>query len=87
MLGGVMSRANEVIVKDPDILGGTPVFRGTRVPFQALLDYLEGGQNLDDFLDDFPTVTRDAAIASLELASRQGKQKSAAAARMLEIQR
>ena len=57
-----------IIVKDQDILGGTPVFRGTRVPFQALLDYLEGGQNLDEFLDDFPTVTKDAAEASLELA-------------------
>jgi uncharacterized protein (DUF433 family) len=59
---------DEVILKDPDILGGTPVFRGTRVPFQALLDYLEGGQNLDEFIDDFPTVTREAAIAALELA-------------------
>ena len=58
----------EVIVKDPDVLGGTPVFRGTRVPFQALLDYLEGGQNLDEFIDDFPTVTREAAISALELA-------------------
>jgi uncharacterized protein (DUF433 family) len=57
-----------IIVKDQDILGGTPVFRGTRVPFQALLDYLEGGQNLDEFLDDFPTVTREAAVAALELA-------------------
>ena len=60
--------AGEVIVKDPDVLGGTPVFRGTRVPFQALLDYLEGGQNLDEFIDDFPTVTREAAISALELA-------------------
>ena len=50
------------------VLGGTPVFRGTRVPFQALLDYLEGGQNLEEFLDDFPTVTREAAVAALELA-------------------
>jgi uncharacterized protein (DUF433 family) len=58
----------EMIVKDQDILGGTPVFRGTRVPFQALLDYLEGGQTLDEFLDDYPTVTKAAAIASLELA-------------------
>jgi uncharacterized protein (DUF433 family) len=57
-----------IIVKDQDILGGTPVFRGTRVPFQALLDYLEGGQTLDEFLDDFPTVTRDAAVAALQLA-------------------
>ena len=59
---------DDVIVKDVDILGGTPVFRGTRVPFQALLDYLEGGQNLDDFIDDFPTVTREAAVSALELA-------------------
>jgi len=57
-----------VIVKDTKILGGTPVFRGTRVPFQALLDYLEGGHDLEEFLDDFPTVTREAAIAALELA-------------------
>jgi uncharacterized protein (DUF433 family) len=57
-----------IIVKDPDILGGTAVFRGTRVPFQALLDYLEGGQTIDEFLDDFPTVTREVAISSLELA-------------------
>ena len=56
-----MQLVNQVIVKDPDILGGTPVFRGTRVPFQALLDYLEGGQTLAEFLDDFPTVTREAA--------------------------
>lgn len=58
----------QLIVKDPEILGGTPVFRGTRVPFQALLDYLEGGQTLDEFLDDFPTVTKDEAVAALELA-------------------
>lgn len=58
----------EVIIKDPDVLGGTPVFRGTRVPFQALLDYLEGGQTLAEFLDDFPPVTREAAVASLETA-------------------
>ncbi len=63
-----MIPGNDVIVKDPDIPGGTPVFRGTRVPFQALLDYLEGGQTLDEFLDDFPTVTREAAVFALELA-------------------
>ena len=63
-----MLPVNEVIVRDPDVLGGTAVFRGTRVPFQALLDYLEGGQTLNEFLDDFPTVTREAAISSLELA-------------------
>jgi uncharacterized protein (DUF433 family) len=59
---------SDIIVKDEDILGGTPVFRGTRVPFQALLDYLEGGRPLAEFLDDFPTVTRDMAVAALELA-------------------
>jgi uncharacterized protein (DUF433 family) len=58
--------AANIIVKDPTILGGVPIFRGTRVPFQALLDYLEGGQKLDDFLNDFPTVSREAAIAALE---------------------
>ena len=57
-----------IIVRNPEILGGTAVFRGTRVPFQALLDYLEGGETLDEFLDDFPTVTREAAISALELA-------------------
>jgi uncharacterized protein (DUF433 family) len=55
-----------VITRDTDVLGGTPVFRGTRVPFQALLDYLEVGQTLNDFLDDFPTVTREAAVHALE---------------------
>jgi uncharacterized protein (DUF433 family) len=60
--------ANEIIVRDPEILGGSPVFRGTRVPFQALLDYLEGGETLDEFLDDFPTVSREAAVAALEFA-------------------
>jgi uncharacterized protein (DUF433 family) len=52
-----MASAESVIVKDPQILGGEPVFRNTRVPFQALIDYLEGGQSLDEFLLDFPTVT------------------------------
>jgi len=55
-----------VISRDPEVLGGTHVFTGTRVPFQALIDYLEGGQSLNDFLDDFPTVTREAAIHALE---------------------
>ena len=56
----------EVIVKNRDILGGTPVFRGTRVPIQALFDYLEGGETLEEFLQGFPTVSREAAIAALE---------------------
>lgn len=60
---------DSIITRDPDILGGTPVFAGTRVPFQALLDYIEGGKTLDEFVDDFPTVTLEAAIAALE----QGK--------------
>ena len=54
-------------VRDPDILGGTPVFAGTRVPAQTLIDYLEGGHSLEDFLDDFPTVDRPQAIGVLEL--------------------
>lgn len=61
-----MDSSHKVISRDPEVLGGTPVFNGTRVPFQALLDYLEGGQSLNDFLDDFPTVTREAAIHALE---------------------
>ncbi|HWF06705.1 MAG TPA: DUF433 domain-containing protein [Candidatus Angelobacter sp.] len=61
-----MAHIHSMIIKDPQILGGEPVFRDTRVPFQALMDYLEGGQSLDEFLSDFPTVTRDVAIASLE---------------------
>lgn len=60
--------STESIVRNPQVLGGTPVFRNTRVPFQALLDYLEGGQTLDEFLDDYPTVTREAAVAALEQA-------------------
>jgi uncharacterized protein (DUF433 family) len=53
---------------DPEILGGTPVFIGTRVPFQTLLDYLEAGDPLDEFLEDFPTVSRAQAVAALEVA-------------------
>jgi uncharacterized protein (DUF433 family) len=52
----------------PEILGGTPVFVGTRVPVQTLLDYLEAGDPLDDFLEDFPSVTREQVVAVLELA-------------------
>jgi len=57
-----------VVHSDPEILGGTPVFFGTRVPFRTLLDYLEAGDPLTDFLDDFPTVTREQAVSSLRLA-------------------
>jgi uncharacterized protein (DUF433 family) len=58
--------AESVIVQDPETLSGAPVFRGTRVPFQALLDYLEGGETLDEFLKQFPGVSRESAIAALE---------------------
>jgi uncharacterized protein (DUF433 family) len=55
-----------VIVKDHNILGGEPVFRGTRVPFKVLTDYLEGGDTLDQFLEQYPSVTRELAIAAIE---------------------
>ena len=57
-----------VIVKDPDILGGTPIFSGTRVPMHNLIDYLAAGETIDTFLDDFPTVTREQVIQFLEYA-------------------
>jgi uncharacterized protein (DUF433 family) len=62
-----MSRS-DVIRIDPEVLGGTPVFAGTRVPVATLIDYLEAGDRLEDFLDDFPTVSREQALAALELA-------------------
>lgn len=60
-----MNRA-EIITSDPDILGGTPVFKGTRVPVKALFDYLENNYTLDEFVECFPTVTREAACMVLE---------------------
>lgn len=63
-------RNKPIIHSDPDILGGTPVFVGTRVPFQTLMDYLEAGHPLSDFLSDFPTVTRKQALAALEQAKK-----------------
>lgn len=59
-----------VVHSDPEIMGGTPVFVGTRVPFQTLLDYLEAGDPLGEFLEDFPTVTRQQAVAALEQAKQ-----------------
>ena len=56
----------KIVQSSPDILGGTPVFAGTRVPVQTLIDYLEGGENIDDFLEGFPTVKRKQVIAFLE---------------------
>jgi len=55
-----------VIMKDPEILGGEPVFRGTRVPFKVLTDYLEGGDTLDQFLEGYPSVSRELAVAAIE---------------------
>jgi uncharacterized protein (DUF433 family) len=57
-----------VVHSDSGILGGTPVFVGTRVPVQALIDYIEGGHSIEKFLDDFLTVSRDIAVAALEQA-------------------
>jgi uncharacterized protein (DUF433 family) len=57
-----------VVHCDPDILGGTPVFAGTRVPFRNLIDYLERNHSLEEFLDSFPTVSREQAVAALEAA-------------------
>lgn len=65
-----MTVAPSVVHSDPDILGGTPVFVGTRVPVRTLLDYLEAGDSLHEFLEDFPSVTREQAVAALELAKQ-----------------
>jgi uncharacterized protein (DUF433 family) len=65
-----MSSRDSVIIKDPEILSGTPVFRGTRVPLQALFDSLEGGETLEEFLEGFPGVSREMAVAALEEAQQ-----------------
>jgi uncharacterized protein (DUF433 family) len=57
-----------VVQSDPEIMGGTPVFVGTRVPLQNLIDYLEGGESIEDFLDGFPSVKREQVIAVIEAA-------------------
>jgi uncharacterized protein (DUF433 family) len=63
-----MSTKFRVVHSDPETLGGTPVFVGTRVPVQSLFDYLEGGETLDEFLRQFPSVTRERAVGALDLA-------------------
>lgn len=63
-----MSESKQVVHSDPEILGGTPVFVGTRVPVKILFDYLEAGDSLEVFLEEFPSVTREQAVAALELA-------------------
>jgi uncharacterized protein (DUF433 family) len=58
--------AKQAIVSDPDVMSGTPCFQGTRVPFKNLIDYLEGGHSLGEFLRQFPTVTQEMAVQALE---------------------
>jgi uncharacterized protein (DUF433 family) len=66
-IGTIMSTMSApVILSNPEIMDGTPCFRGTRVPFKNLIDYLEGGQSLGEFLRQFPTVTREMAVEALE---------------------
>jgi uncharacterized protein (DUF433 family) len=60
-----------VINRDPEVLGGTPVFRGTRVPVRILLEHLEAGDRIDDFLENYPSVTREQAIELIDLAIEQ----------------
>ena len=74
-----MSVAEPLITTSPNRLSGTPVFAGTRVPVQTLVDYLEEGDSLDDFLADFPSVSREHAIAVLELAKSALLAKAVAA--------
>ena len=63
-----MTKLSDLVHSDAEILGGTPVFVGTRVPARSLFDYLEGGESLDEFLRQFPSVRRDQAVAVLEIA-------------------
>jgi uncharacterized protein (DUF433 family) len=60
-----------IITASPDVMGGTPVFANTRVPVQTLLDYLKAGESIDDFLEGFPTVSREQVVALLEEAEEQ----------------
>jgi uncharacterized protein (DUF433 family) len=64
-------KAEELIQTDPEILGGTPVFSGTRVPIRSLFDHLEGGDSIDDFLEGFPSVRRDQVVALLEISQQR----------------
>ena len=68
-----MPATSRLVHCDPDILGGTPVFVGTRVPVRTLLDYLEAGDSLTEFLEDFASVTREQAVAALQLAAKRIK--------------
>ena len=66
-----MLKNSSIISVSPSVMSGTPVFAGTRVPIQTLLDYLKAGESIDDFLDGFPTVTRSQVVALLEEAGKQ----------------
>jgi uncharacterized protein (DUF433 family) len=68
-----------VVQRSPEVLNGTPVFTGTRVPAKTLIDYLEAGDRLKDFLEDFPTVSREQALAALEIAKEALLQDAGAA--------
>jgi uncharacterized protein (DUF433 family) len=74
-----MAVPDPLITTSPDRLSGTPVFAGTRVPVQTLMEYIEGGDSLDDFLADFPSVSREHALAVLELAKSALLDKAVAA--------
>ena len=71
LVGYHITMKEPLIISSPDVMGGTPVFAGTRVPAQTLLDYLKAGESIDDFLEGFPTVTREQVIAFLEEAEEQ----------------
>ena len=77
-----MGDISKIMHTDPEILGGVPVFVGTRVPVKTLYDYLQGGDSLDEFLDDFPSVSREQAVAALEhgrdMSVRQTQRRSPA---------
>lgn len=66
----IVMELSQIVHSDPEIVSGTPVFVGTRVPAKALLDYLEGGETIEEFLDDFPSVSREQVIAFIEAAGR-----------------
>ena len=74
-----MRNTSLIVHSDPEILGGTPVFVGTRVPVKSLYDHLEAGDSLDEFLDSFPSVSRERAVAALELAREMTEAHVAAA--------
>jgi uncharacterized protein (DUF433 family) len=65
-----MKNIDNLINIDPEILGGTPVFKGTRVPVESLFDHLEAGVSIEDFLDDFPTVEKAQVLAIIEFAGK-----------------